>query len=306
MATALEKLLKTFPFCEIQQVTEDGQEMTFFPKTYCKVNSTSGAGRQIIFSDKKKDSSYKLMTAFYHKGVECENGILHSRYIASQGSDGKPESKSSATSIWGSIPYTDIKTKAELRGSAWGPLNIWDYHYRGLLMLLETLAKGYTSADVQTAIGGADGSMGITHFGITNIWGGTDKGFWIYGIDTYNGAIDGVTISNTNLHIVDRNGVRRDTGLARSGSTYGYPAEFETKAVTDQYDLNELLIGKNLNNGQPNASNGSCGDCQYLNGGCAFNTYWSSSNADCGPFYLDSSGPSGTNAALGFALRKTV
>ena len=180
MATALEKLLKTFPFCEIQQVTEDGQEMTFFPKTYCKVNGTAGAGRQIIFSDKKKDSSYKLMTWCYQDGVEVENGVCHSRYIASQGTDGKPESKSTATSIWGSIPYTDIKTKAKLRGSAWGPLNIWDYQFRGLLMLLETLAKGYTSADVQTAIGGTDGSMGITHFGITNIWGGTDKGFWIH------------------------------------------------------------------------------------------------------------------------------
>ncbi len=300
MATALEKLLKTFPFCEIQQVTEDGQEMTFFPKTYCKVNGTSGAGRQIVFSDKAKDSSYKLMTAFYdfETGAEVENGVLHSRYIASQGSDGKPESKSSASSIWGSIAYTDIKTKAKLRGDKWGPLNIWDYHYRGLLMLLETLAKGYTSADVQTAIGGSDGSMGITHFGITNIWGGTSQGFWIHGLDTFNGAIDGVTISNTNIHIVDKSGVRRDTGIAAPGGNY--PIDFQTKSVDGQYDLNELLLMKT------GGSSGSCGDYQDLRGGYAFNTGWSSSHAYCGPFYLYHYSPSSTGVALGFALRKAV
>ena len=302
MATALEKLLKTFPFCEIQQVTEDGQEMTYFPKTYCKVNGTAGAGRQIIFSDKAKDSSYKLMTAFYdfETGAEVENGVLHSRYMASQGSDGKPESKSGA-SHWANIPYTDIKTKAKLRGSAWGPLNIWDYQFRGLLMLLETLAKGYTSADVQTAIGGADGAMGITHFGITNIWGGTDKGFWIYGIDTFNGAIDGVTISNTNIHIVDKSGVRRDTGIAAPGN--GYPVTFQTKSVTDQYDMNELLIAATKDG---TATNGSCGDYQILYAGYAFYTYYSTSNANYGPFYLNSNDPSNTYSWLGFALRKAV
>ena len=302
MATALEKLLRTFPFCEIQQVTEDGQEMTFFPKTYCKVNGTAGAGRQIIFSDKKKDSDYKLMTAFhdFETGAEVDNGVLHSRYIASQGSDGKPESKSSASSIWGSIAYTDIKTKAKLRGSKWGPLNIWDYHYRGLLMLLETLAKGYTSADVQTAIGGTDGSMGITHFGITNIWGGTDKGFWIHGLDTFNGSIDGVSIANTNIHIVGKDGVRRDTGIAAPGNNY--PQDFQTKAVDGQYDLNELLLGKTM----VAQANGSCGDCQYLNGGYAFSSYWSSGNTICGPFSLYSHSPSNTNGSLGFSLRKAV
>lgn len=301
MATALEKLLKTFPFCEIQQVTEDGQEMTYFPKTYCKVNGTSGAGRQIVFSDKKKDSSYKLMTSFhdFETGAEVENGVLHSRHIASQGSDGKPESKSGA-SIWGSVPYTDIKAKAKLRGDKWGPLNIWDYHYRGLLMLLETLAKGYTSADVQTAIGGSDGSMGITHFGITNIWGGTDKGFWIHGLDTSNGAIDGVTISNTNIHIVDKSGVRRDTGIAAPGNNY--PQDFQTKAVDGQYDLNELLLGKTM----VAQANGSCGDYQSLNGGYAFYTAWGGSGTGCGPFYLYYSTPSDTSGALGFALRKAV
>ena len=301
MATALQKLLKTFPFCEIQQVTEDGQEMTFFPKTYCKVNSTAGAGRQIIFADKAKDSSYKLMTAFYDfsTGAEVENGVLHSRYMASTGTDDKPESKDGGT-FWGSIPYTDIHTKAKLRGTAWDALNIWDYHYRGLLMLLETLAMGYTSADVQTAIGGTDGSMGITHFGITNIWGGTDKGFWIYGLDTFNGTIDGTSIANTNLHIVDRNGVRRDTGIAAPGANY--PVTFQTKSVTGQYDMNELLIGATVDS----ASNGSCGDYQYLGTGYAFWSAYGTSNTNCGPFYLSNRTPSSTLAALGFALRKAV
>lgn len=302
MATALEKLLKTFPFCEIQQVTVDGQEMTFFPKTYAKVNGTSGAGRQIVFSDKKKDSSYKLMTWChdFETGAEVENGVLHSRYMASQGSDGKPESKSGA-SHWANIPYTDIKTKAKLRGDKWGPLNIWDYHYRGLLMLLETLAKGYTSADVQTAIGGSDGSMGITHFGITNIWGGTDKGFWIHGLDTFNGAIDGVTISNTNIHIVDKSGVRRDTGIAAPGN--GYPVTFQTKSVTDQYDMNELLIAATKDS---TAANGSCGDYQPLNTGCAVRAGWNPGTAECGPFGMYEYVPSGTTSWLGFALRKAV
>ena len=50
----------------------------------------------------------------------------------------------------------------------------------------------------------------------------------------------------------------------------------------------------------------SCGDYQNLNTGYAFNSNWSSSNTNYGPFYLNNNSPSNTNAALGFALRKYV
>lgn len=47
-----------------------------------------------------------------------------------------------------------------------------------------------------------------------------------------------------------------------------------------------------------------CGDYQNLNGGYAFNSNWSSSNANYGPFYLNNNDPSNTNGSLGFSLRK--
>ena len=297
------KLLKKFPFNKIEKRTVDGQEMTFFPKTYAKTNGVAGAGRTILFAPEPLDSSYKLMTAFYdfRTGAEVSEGVCHARFIASQGSDGKPESKSTASSIWGSIAYTDIRTKARLRGEGWEPLNIWDYHYRGLLMIIEALAMGYTGADCQTAIGGVDGSMGVTHFGITNVWGGTDKGFWIYGIDTSNNTIDGTSISNENLHVVDRSGVRRDTGIETPG--FGYPITFQIKDVSGQYDTNELLIAKTKGN---SSSGGSCGDSQDLYSGAAFASSRSTSDTYLGPFFLGSITPSGPNSNRGFALRKAV
>jgi len=303
-------LLEQFPFNAIETRIVDGQYMTFFPKTYCKVSGKSGAGRYILFSHKKIDNDWKLMTCFhdFETGAEVENGVCHSRYIASKDNENKAASQP-VTTIWESIPYTNIKVSAKTRGNGWLPLNIYDYNFRGLLMIIETLAMGYTGANCQTVIGGKDNGMGITHFGITNIWGGSDeglrRGFWIYGIDTYNGVIDGVTISNTNLHIVDKSGVRRDTGLARSSSTYGYPDEFETKTVADQYDLNELLIGKNLNNGKPDFSNSSCKCMQSFSAGNASYTAWGSGTSS-GPFYFGSANPSDTKWPLGFCLRKAV
>ena len=295
-------LLKQFPFNAIETRIVDGQYMTFFPKTYCKVNGKSGTGRSILFSHKKIDNDWKLMTCFhdFETGAEVENGVCHSRYIASKDNENKAASQPDVA-IWANIPYTDINTAAQTRGKGWLPLNIWDYQFRGLLMLIETLAMGYDGADCQTAIGGADGSMGITHFGITNIWGGVlnGPGFWLRGLDTFNGTVDGVAISNNNIHIVNKNGVRMDTGIAAPGNKY--PQDFQTKVVDGQYDLNELLLGKTM----VTQAAGSCGDYHSLGGNyvCCV-TY--SIGVNYGPLCLSSVNPSNTYSWCGFALRKAV
>ena len=163
-------------------------------------------------------------------------------------------------------------------------------------MLIETLAMGYTSADVQTAIGGTDGSAGITHFGIKDIWGGVDRGFWIYGLDTSNA----LGISNTNIHVLGKYGSMVDTGL----STYdnGYPITFQTKKA-DSYDLGDILLGATFGK-LPGL--GSCGDGQDLISGSAFYTAWGNSRENLGPFYLNSLNPAAKVSGLSFALRKAV
>ena len=305
MANVLPKLLKAFPFCEIKTVEVEGQQMTFFPKTYVRREGNGGAGTRWLFSDKPKDG-YHLHHSFYKfnsAGEEVENGVLHSRYIASQASDNKPASSGAA--IWGNIPYTDINAKAKLRGEDWGALNIYDYHFRGMLMLMEALAMGYTGADIQTAIGGTDGSMGVTHFDITNIWGGTDKGFWIYGLDTVSKAsVSNMehNISNTNIHVLGKFGQMVDTGIAPPGN--GYPVTFQTKSAT-AYDLSDLLLAATVDGSQ---ANGSCGDYQDLgsSGGRAFYSGWSTGDTAFGPWFLSYASPGVTGTGLGFALRKAA
>lgn len=292
----LDRLLSEFPFKEIRSVEVDGQSMVFFPKTYVKIEGTGGAGTIWKFSDTKKEG-YHLHHAFYKfnsAGEEVDTGVLHSAYVASQDSDGKPVSNGGAH--WGNLTYQQCREKAKLLGSNWDMLNIWDYHFRGMLMLMETLATGYTSADVQTALGGTDGSMGVGHFGISNIWGGSDKGFWIYGLDTSNT----LGIANTNIHILGKHGTMVDTGLTPPGS--GYPVTFQTKSA-DEYNLGDLLLGATVTK---TANLGSCGDAQDIVSGGAFYTAWGGGRANCGPFYMNIYSPASAISGLSFALRKAV
>lgn len=262
MADVLEKILNEFPFSEIRSVETEGQQMVFFPKTYVKVEGNGDAGTTWKFSDVKKDG-----------------------YLVSNGGN-----------QWGGLTYLQCREKAQSLGEDWDMLNIWDYHFRGMLMLIETLAMGYTSADVQTAIGGTDGAAGITHFGIKDIWGGVDRDIWIYGLDTSNE----LGINNTNIHILGKYGAMVDTGLAPSDS--GYPVTFHTKKAA-AYDLGDILLGATFGK---MSGYGSCGDGQDLNYSSTFYTAWGNSRANLGPFYLNSISPTTTLPALSFALRKAV
>ncbi len=298
--TTYANLLKEFPFCEIKTVQDGNNKMVFFPKTYVKYEGSGGAGLTIKFSDKKKDSDWRLHKSFYKfnsASEEVENGVLHSAYIATN-LNGVAVSNGGAQ--WGGLGYVESRNKAKAAGTDYDMLNVYDYHFRGLLMLAETLAMGYTGADVQTAIGGADGAMGVTHFDIKDIWGGTDRGLWIYGIDRVS-SLSGIhSIANTNLHILGIDGNMYDTGLTPSS---GYPVTFYTK-YTDKYDLRDLLLGATVDG---TAANGSCGDYSYLGDtGYCFTSYWSSAHSGYGPFYFNRNSPTNSDATLSFGLRKSV
>lgn len=297
MSNVIKKLMKEFPFCEIQTVTDNENIMVYFPKTYVRVEGLGGAGTIWHFNDKPADG-YHLHSAFYKfdsYGEEVENGVLHSSFVASK-KDGKAVSNGSA--IWGGVDYLTAREFAKTAGENYDMLNIYDYHFRGLLMLIETLAMGYDCADVQTAIAEEDGAVDVEHFGIKSIWGGANCGFWIYGLDTSN-AFD---IKNTNIHILGKYGKMIDTKVLPPGN--GYPVAFQTKNTVD-YNLGDILLGETM---AENYSAGSCGDLQNLDteGGQAFAASWLTSGNDCGPFHLSGFSPTFTNAARSFALRKAV
>ena len=148
------------------------------------------------------------------------------------------------------------------------------------------------SADIQTILGGTDGSMGATYHGIHDVWGGTSYGFWIYGLTT--------TGSGNTIMVLDNKGNNNmvDTKIAPCGN--GWPVTLLNN-VGSNYDLGDIFLAKSVTSTE---SSGSLGDYQYLSGGCAFYTIWGSGSDD-GPFFLYNGTPASTRTALGFRLARS-
>lgn len=284
-----------FPWNKMKAVTVDGQSMIFIPKIWIR-NTPLPAGAKYadkvayMFADGPV-SGYHLAPSFYTSGVENDSGVQLSGYIAGQAS-GKATSLSGATP-WTNIAYTAVDTAARTRNvgtgeqAGWRAWNIYDAHLLARLMLFEA-----GSADVQTIIGGTDGSMGATYHGIHDVWGGTSYGFWIYGLTT--------TGSGNTIMVLDNKGNNNmvDTKIAPCGN--GWPVTLLDN-VGSNYDLGDIFLAKSVTSTE---SSGSLGDGQYLGGGYAFCAYWGSSS-NCGPFCLDLYTPTGTCTALGFRLARS-
>ena len=307
-ASKYAKLLTMFPFNKIERRIIEGQEMTFFPKTYCKVNRVAGQGRQIIFADSKRDSSYKLMTCFhdFRTGAEVSEGVCHARYVSSKGSDEKPESKAGA-SFWASINLDDSRTKAKSRGTGWDILNVWDYFYRGFLMLMETIAMGYPQAETSTAL--MRSSYNFTHFGIQNPVGANNNGAWIFGFRT----IPNSRGYNNVYKVIDKNGTYHTiySDMFRSG----WAITFSTEVTDEVCDLNEMLLGLTNGNSSVLYEDASIPNYYYMPSGgtthyCMTTISYMPSNElssrPIGPFAFNTSDGDSTDQRIGFWLRKAV
>ena len=283
------------PFNKMKSATVDGQAVVYIPNTWVRNTAlpkgvTYADKIAYMFADGPKDG-YHLAPSFYTNGVQNENGIQLSAYIASKDSSGKAASIAGATP-WTSIAYTAIDAAAKTRNTGtgeqagWRAWNIYDHHLLARLMLFEA-----GSADIQTIIGGTDGSMGVTYHGIHDVWGGTSYGFWIYGLTT--------TGSGSTITILDNKGkgTMIDTKIAPCG---GWPVTLLDN-TGDNYDLGDVFIAKTVTSTE---ASGTLGDYQYLYGGCAF---WAncSSSTSRGPLDLYSSGLSGADGGLGFRLARS-
>lgn len=285
-----------FPWNKMKAVTVDGQSMIFIPKIWIR-NTPLPAGAKYadklayMFADGPV-SGYHLAPSFYTSGVENDTGIQLSSYIASKDSSGKAASIANATP-WTNIAYTAVDAAARTRNvgtgeqAGWRAWNIYDAHLLARLMLFEA-----GSADIQTILGGTNGSIGVTYHGIHDVWGGTSCGFWIYGLTT--------TGSGNAIMVLDNKGNNSmvDTKIAPCGS--GWAATLLDN-VGSNYDLGDLFLAKSVTSTE---SSGSLGDYQYLGGGYAFYAYWGSSS-NYGPFYLNDDTPSSAIAALGFRLARS-
>ena len=286
-----------FPYNKMEAVTVDGQAMVYIPKIWIR-NTPLAAGA--TYADKiaymiseRAQTGYHLAPDFYTNGVENENGVQLSSYIASKDSSGKAASIAGATP-WTSIAYTAIDAAAKTRNTGtgeqagWRAWNIYDHHLLARLMLFEA-----GSADIQTIIGGADGSMGVTYHGIHDVWGGTSYGFWIHGLTT--------TGSGNTITILDNQGkgTMVDTKIAAPGG--GWPVTLLDN-TGDSYDLGDVFLAKTVTSTE---ASGTLGDSLDLRGGYAFHALWGSGHTYCGPFGLYAGVPSDPSGSLGFRLARS-
>ena len=283
-----------WPFSAMKEQTVDGQAMVFCPKIYiCNEVPGSGtySGKPCYEISDYKETGFHCAPTFMTNGVENDTGIQWSSYIASKDSSGKAASIANATP-WTNIAYTAVDTAARTRNvgtgeqAGWRAWNIYDAHLLARLMLFET-----GSADIQTILGGTDGSMGVTYHGIHDVWGGTSYGFWIYGLTT--------TGSGNTIMVLDNKGNNNmvDTKIAPCGN--GWPVTLLDN-VGSNYDLGDIFLAKTVTSTK---ENGTLGDYQFLSGGYAFYTYWGSSSL-YGPFCLYNGTPTNANTALGFRLAR--
>ena len=285
-----------FPINKMKLVTVDGQAVIELPKTWIR-NTPLAKGATYedkvayMFSERAQPG-YHLAPSFYTDGKENENGVQLSAYIASKDSSGKAASIAGATP-WTSIAYTAIDAAAKTRNTGtgeqagWRAWNIYDHHLLARLMLFEA-----GSADIQTIIGWADGSMGVTYHGIHDVWGGSSYGFWIHGFTT--------TGSGNTITILDNKGkgTMIDTKIAPCGG--GWPVTLLDN-TGDGYDLGDVFLAKTVIGTE---GSGTLGDYQNFSGGYAFYAH-PGSNANYGPFYLYYYGPSNTGSFLGFRLARS-
>lgn len=285
------------PFDKMKVMTVDSQEVVYIPNTWIR-NTPLPKGTKYedkvayMFADGPKDG-YHLAPSFYTNGVQNENGVQLSAYIASKDSSGKAASIAGATP-WTGIAYTAIDAAAKTRNTGtgeqagWRAWNIYDHHLLARLMLFEA-----GSADIQTIIGGTDGSIGVTYHDIHDVWDGTSYGFFIYGLTT--------TGSGYRIAILDNKGkgTMIDTNIAPCG--IGWPVTLLDN-TGDGYDLGDAFLAKTVTDTE---GSGTLGDNCRFSEGYAFFTYYGDSSTYHGPFSLNRNGTSVTNGSLGFRLARS-
>ena len=261
---------KNYPFRQMRAVQEDGVKYQFIPNTWVRnENLPAGATYEDCFaymiSDKPK-TNYHIHPAFVTNGKINDTGILIGEDI-----------------IAGSFAYNELKSKAAEYNAE--PFNIYDMHFIARLMLIE-----YGSGNVQKAMTGIDGKMGVTWRGIKNIWGDEDLGQWYYGLTT----------EDSTIHILSNkmDGTMIDTKIVPAGS--GYPTNFLV-SKTLNYDLGDIFIARTQS---VNSVDGIIGDYQCFEKDSAFNSGFVSNSALCGPLYLCCDRPDKKIRNMGLRLRK--
>lgn len=261
---------RKFPFNQIKPVKVDDIDYVFIPNIWVRNETLSiGAAYEDCFaymiSDKPK-SGYHIHPTFVKNGKPNAEGVLIGKNI-----------------IAGNFAYNELKTKAV--GYNAEPFNIYDMHLIARLMIIES-----GSSNIQKTLSGIDGKMGVSWYGIKNVWGAKDLGQWYYGLTT----------EDETIHILSNkmDGSTVDTKIAPAGS--GYPSSLLT-TKTLSYDFGDVFIAKNQG---ISAADGILSDYQCLEKNSAFNSGFIGNNALCGPFYLCNDRPDKKIKNIGLRLRK--
>lgn len=261
---------RNFPFKQIEPREVNGVKFQFIPNIWVRNEKLPAGATQednfaYMISDKPK-SNYHIHPAFVTNGVINPTGLLIGEDI-----------------IAGNFSYLELKDKAAEYNAE--PFNIYDMHLIARLMLIE-----YGNSNLQKALTGIDGNMGVTWHGIKNVWGARDLGQWYHGLTTEYGTI----------HVLNNkmDGTMIDTKVVPAGS--GYPMSLLT-AKTLSYDFGDLFLAKNQG---VNAVDGILDDYQCLEKDSAFNSGFVNNNALCGPFYLCNDRLDKKIKNIGLRLRK--
>lgn len=237
-----------FPWNQIEDTTVDGNEMIYIPKIFVKNEVQNGMIKRYISNIKK--TGFHCHPAFMRSSHETD-GILIGKYLTS-GTTAAPTSVNGGTIL--NVKYAQAQTAGSVLGDGWHMYNIYEHQLLALLMLIEC-----GSTDVQNLIGGSSTAIGVTYYGITDVWGSTTQSIWLDGIDTMGS-------NNTTLRVLDNlgNGTMVDTCLiASTDMPNGWIINLHDESG-EGYDLNDLFIGKSFS---ATESEGTFGDYQDLSSG---------------------------------------
>lgn len=292
---------KIYPWSDIKTVQRDGQTMIYVPKTYTKEGKlTSGkyAGSRYWMTSKTKGDGFHLPACFMYKGKEIDH-FCFGAYEASKGSNGKPESKVSATP-WanvGGIQKVIDACNSRNTGGAGSEQYGWHlqtYYERSFIARLMMIECG--TPDVQTAIGSGNsygspktcGNTSASWRGLHEFWGNYWE--WCDGLQmdgngkykVFDKQGNGTYIS-TNIPLVDK-------GFAMASG--------------DNFDLGDLFVpGDDGTNG---SYTGSTGDGLWVGSNTILFTSgcWGHGSL-CGAFCFGVNASAGhSDAYNGFRLAK--
>lgn len=244
----------TWPYCEMKEVTVDGQKMVRIPKIYVcntKVEKGTYKGKQQYSIAKEKvNENFHVHPAFMNNGVECSALDLSCFEASHDAKDSSKAASVSTSSFWEGIKRDDAINACKKRNIANGNADqtgwhCWDVYCQHLLARLMLIEKGTTNFGFNES-----GSPEYVYRGIHQPAGHPLHPTWLPGIGNLNGK----------MHVYGANGNSTFVNTNLAGNNKGWPTRFSV-LKGNNFDLGDIFLADAFTGSE---SGGACGDYQYI------------------------------------------